>query len=133
MWLGKPETRQEGKQTAQVGWVTLGGDPAGVYLDGERRSLPVYSPGGYCWRPTSDQQVLVVKAGADGEEPCLIGATQEVSNLGEGEIVIRSAKGAEIWFKSDGSLDLVGNVLINGVSLDSLLGSSDDSGSGGLV
>ena len=52
---------------AEIGTVTLGGDPAGVSLGGERRWLPVYAPGGYSWRPTSGDKVQVLKAGAEGE------------------------------------------------------------------
>lgn len=54
---------------AEIGTVTLGGDPAGVSLGGERRWLTVYGPGGYCWRPTAGDKVLVLKAGAEGSPP----------------------------------------------------------------
>ena len=54
---------------AELGSVTLGGDPAGVSLGGERRWLTVYGPGGYRWRPSAGSKVLVLKAGAEGESP----------------------------------------------------------------
>ena len=72
--------------TAEVGTVTLGGDPAGVSVGGERRWLSVYGPGGYSWRPTSGDKVLVLKAGAEGESPCILGTTQNAEDLKPGEV-----------------------------------------------
>ena len=74
---------------AEVGTVTLGGDPAGVSLGGERRWLNVYSPGGYSWRPTSGDKVMVLKAGAEGESPCILGTTQNADDLKPGEVRLR--------------------------------------------
>lgn len=75
MWIAEQGRRRpQADGTALVGQVTLPGDPAAVYLDGERRELPVYGPGGYVWRPAKDQQVLVLKTGAAGEAPCVAGA-----------------------------------------------------------
>ena len=68
---------------AELGTITLGGDPAGVSLGGERRWLSVYGPGGYSWRPTSGDRVLVLKAGAEGESPCILGMAQGGENLKE--------------------------------------------------
>ena len=70
---------------AELGTVTLGGDPAGVSLGGERRWLTVYSPGGYSWRPSAGDRVLVLKAGAEGESPCVLGAAQNGGELKSGE------------------------------------------------
>ena len=62
MWIAEQGRRRpQADGTALVGRVTLPGDPAAVYLDGERRELPVYGPGGYIWRPAKDQQVLVLR------------------------------------------------------------------------
>ena len=75
MWIAEQGRRRpQTNGTSLVGRVTLPGDPAAVYLDGERRELPVYGPGGYIWRPAKDQQVLVLKTGAAGEAPCVAGA-----------------------------------------------------------
>lgn len=71
---------------AEVGTVTLGGDPAGVSVGGERRWLNVYGPGGYSWRPTSGDKVMVLKAGAEGESPCILGTTQDGADLKPGEV-----------------------------------------------
>ena len=46
MWISRrKETRQT--ERAQVGNVTVEGRLVGAMLDGERRDLPVYGPGGY--------------------------------------------------------------------------------------
>ena len=43
---------------AELGEVTLGGDPAGVVLGGERRSIPVSAPAlsTNTWSPTEGRQ-----------------------------------------------------------------------------
>ena len=106
--------------SAELGVVTLGGDPAGVILGGERRSLPVYSPGGYTWRPSIGEQVLVLKTGAERECPCVIGAVQtEDKNLEPGEV--RLTGGDSVLSLKEGNLDLGGNVTINGTRLADLI------------
>lgn len=87
MWTS--ERRREApvrEAPAELGTVTLGGDPAGVSLGGERRWLTVYGPGGYCWRPGSGEKVLVLKAGAEGESPCVLGTVQKEAELNPGEV-----------------------------------------------
>lgn len=104
---------------AELGEVTLGGDPAGVVLGGERRSIPVYGPGGYAWRPSVGDQVLVLKAGAERESPCIVGRAQGDLNLGPGETAV-SGGDSSVYLKT-GQLDLRGNVTINGVGLVDLI------------
>lgn len=101
---------------AEVGLVTLGGDPAGVTLGGERRWLPVYGPGGYMWRPAAGDKVLVLKAGAEQESPCILGKVQDGSGLGAGEVRLSGGEGA-LLLGNDG-LELTGRVSINGVDIE---------------
>lgn len=86
MWTSdRRKTRQAGESWVDWGEVTLEGDPAGAYLDGERRQLAVYGPGGYCWKPALGDRVLVLKAGQGGESPCVAGKRQgEAETLGAG-------------------------------------------------
>ncbi len=101
---------------AELGTVTLGGDPAGVSLGGERRWLSVYGPGGYQWRPTAGDKVLVLKAGAEGESPCILGIGQEgENNLGPGEV--RLTGGGSAVFLGKDRLELSGELYLNGRSL----------------
>ena len=87
MWMNRGERRVPVEEAAaEVGRVTLGGEPCGVALGGERRLLPVYAPGGYRWRPRVGEQVLVLKAGEDREEPCVVGAAQPPGELKPGEV-----------------------------------------------
>ena len=54
MWTAERNRNlHSGEPTAELGTVTLGGDPAGVSLGGERRWIGVYGPGGYSWGPTA--------------------------------------------------------------------------------
>lgn len=111
-----------GEPAAEVGTVTLGGDPAGVSLGGERRWLTVYSPGGYSWRPTAGDKVLVLKAGAEGESPCVLGTVQSGDDrapLKPGEV--RLTGGESAIHLGQTRLDLSGQVYVNGQSLRDLI------------
>lgn len=116
MWLSKQnETWMRRREEAvQMGRVTLSGDPAGAVLGAERRDMPVYGPGGYVWRPKAGQDVLVVKAGADGEQSCVAGARGRLDlALSPGEVYIYSG-GASIFLSNTGTISLKGTVLVNG-------------------
>ena len=87
MWTSQRDRNLRVQEpAAEMGTITMGGDPAGVSLGGERRWLNVYGPGGYSWRPTSGDKVLVLKAGAEGESPCILGTTQDAEDLKPGEV-----------------------------------------------
>ena len=115
MWISEQGRRRaEPDGTALVGRVTLPGDPAGVYLAGERRELPVFGPGGYVWRPEEGEQVLVLKTGRQGEAPCVLGKRcQDKWELEEGEVVLYSGKAA-LHLKRDGTVDITGTLTVNG-------------------
>lgn len=118
MWLA--ERKRAGKTDgAMTGYTTLESEAAGVYLDGERREVSVFTPGGYCWRPMLGQELLVVK-GPDG--PCAVGGRRS-GEVGPGEVLIFAAKGgAAIRLKNDGSLELTGRVTVNGKPIEELGG-----------
>jgi len=101
---------------AELGLVTLGGDPAGVLVGGERRWLPVYGPGGYCWRPAAGDRVLVLKAGSEGETPCPLGTVQTEEELKPGEVCL-SGGGCRLKLGQD-ALELQGSILLNGERLE---------------
>lgn len=105
---------------AELGLVTLGGDPAGVNVGGERRWLPVYSPGGYSWRPAAGDKVLVLKAGAERESPCVLGTPQQETDLKPGEVRLSGGGSGALWV-SGSNLELRGQILINGTSLDAYI------------
>lgn len=117
MWTSeRSRNLPAGEPAAELGTVTLGGDPAGVSLGGERRWLSVYGPGGYSWRPTAGDRVLVLKAGAEGESPCILGMLQGGTQLKPGEV---SLSGGSCRVKlGQNRLDLSGNVYINGKPLE---------------
>lgn len=104
---------------AELGTVTLGGDPAGVVLGGERRWLPVYGPGGYSWRPTASDKVLVLKAGAEGEAPCILGKVQQGEELKAGEVKLSG--GASSILLGQETLELEGDIRINGTTLEAYI------------
>lgn len=104
---------------AELGTVTLGGDPAGVSLGGERRWLTVYSPGGYSWRPMAGDKVLVLKAGSEGESPCILGKVQGDQELKPGEVQLTGG-GCSVRLGQH-RLDLSGNLYINGKSLKEVI------------
>lgn len=102
MWTSERSKRlQVVEPAAELGTVTLGGDPAGVSLGGERRWLTVYSPGGYSWRPTSGEKVMVLKAGAEGESPCILGTVQGSRELRPGEVRLTGGE-CDVFLSQDG-------------------------------
>ena len=117
MWLSSQSRKtRPSSPEAETGVVTLEGEETAVYLTGERRNLPVLSPGGYCWRPAEGDTVLVLKSGADGEELWVAG---DGSDLAPGEVRIQSGRAA-IFLGSDGSVNLRGSVKLNGVPVEEL-------------
>ena len=104
-----------GEAEAELGVVTLGGDPAGVLLGGERRWLNVYSPGGYCWRPAAGDRVLVLKAGSEGETPCILGEVQDEVELAPGEVCLSG--GSSRVKLGQNRLELSGEIVVNGQPL----------------
>ena len=117
MWTSERDRRTPVREAeAEVGLVTLGGDPAGVNLGGERRWLPVYSPGGYTWRPAAGDKVLVIKAGGEREAPCVLGKVQDGTGLAPGEVRL-SGPDSSLVLSGD-RIRLYGKVRINGIGLD---------------
>ena len=120
MWTSERNRNLPAREAAaELGTVTLGGDPAGVSMGGERRWLTVYSPGGYSWRPTAGDKVLVLKAGAEGESPCILGTTQGEEELKPGEVRLAGC-GSSIHLGVDG-VSLTGQLYINGQTLEELI------------
>ena len=120
MWTAERNRNvRSGEPAAELGCVSLGGDPAGVSLGGERRWIGVYGPGGYSWRPTAGDKVLVLKAGAEGEAPCLLGVPQEEAELKPGEVRLKG--GGTSLFLRQSRLELSGQVYINGAPLENMI------------
>lgn len=120
MWTSKPAPRLPSEEPwADTGTVTLGGDPAAVSLGGERRQVPVYAPGGYQWRPAAGDQVLVLKAGAQRESPCVAGVCCQSGALSPGEVRISSGSG-QISLR-DSRVGVRGQFWVNGERLEALV------------
>ena len=122
MWISDQSKKMRlPRNNAGVGVVTAGGGQAGVYMDAERRWLPVMAPGGYRWRPKVGEQVLVIKTGADAESACIL-ARQEVEeqDLSPGEVEL-AAQGCSIRLSEDGTVALRGTVTINGLDIESMV------------
>lgn len=119
MWIADRRESRRTEESAALGQVTLGGDPAGVFAGGERRWMPVYSPGGYRWRPRAGEKVLVVRAGEEREAPCVAGVRQEPGELEPGEVRLTGGAGGVRLYS--GGVELTGAVKVNGRSLDSLI------------
>lgn len=113
MWMARPRGHSLLEEpAAQTGQVTLAGIPAGVGLEGERRDVPLFGPGGYHWAPSRGDTVLVIKTGPE-EAPAGIGV-RETQDLEPGEVWISVAEGAGIRLKPDGTIALTGKVTVNG-------------------
>lgn len=116
MWMSERNWKLRAEEpAAELGTVTLGGDPAGVSMGGERRWLTVYSPGGYSWRPTAGDKVLVLKAGPEGESPCILGTVQDGGDLKPGEVRLKGGN-CSVYLGQE-RLELTGNLYLNGQTL----------------
>ena len=130
MWTSnRGLTGRTEEAAADQGTVTLGGDPAGVYLGGERRWVSLYAPGGYQWRPRAGDKVLVVKAGDHREAPCLVGRRVESEEeLEPGAVRIQGGSGTALLSQAGVTLTgdtvaLNGTVTVNGQNLENLIAS----------
>ena len=114
MFLARKDSgRPGGRAKALTGPVTVEGEALGAWLEGERRDIAVYGPAGYRWVPQRGQEVLVLKAGEDGERPCAVGVPLSGEGLKPGEVEIAAGKAA-IRLSSDGSVAITGKVTVNG-------------------
>lgn len=131
MWTSNRKMEGHSEEcAADQGMVTLGGDPAAVYLGGERRWVSLYAPGGYQWRPKAGDKVLVVKAGDHRELPCLVGkrpdALSEEDELPPGSVRIHSGTGV-VLLDEDGltlkgdEVALEGDIYVNGQELEAYI------------
>ena len=116
MWIA--ERNRKGRETggtAFTGPVTVSGDPARVYLEGERRGVAVYAPGGYHWAPGLGDDVLVLKAGESGEKPCAVGVPTKTEGeaLQPGEGLITGGK-CSIKLGLDRRIEVTGLLTVNG-------------------
>lgn len=114
MFLSKRAGGQSPVGTALTGPVTLTGETAGAWLEGERRGITVYAPGGYHWAPTLGDEVLVLKTGESGEKPCAVGVSAGGQGLYPGEVLITAGKAA-IKLGLDGKVAVSGSLTVNGV------------------
>ena len=113
MWLSGQQKRPADRGEGQTGTVTVGGGEPAVMLDSERRGLEVYAPAGYRWTPEADQRVLVIQG--QGEIPCIVGVRQDSARP---QSVDLSAGAVNIC---GGTVDLRGQVLVNGVPLETVI------------
>ena len=129
MWLSEQRSRRPAEERpAELGVVTLTGEAPAVWLTGERREVPVLGPGGYCWRPSAGDEVLVLKAGAEGEQPWVAGQSCGwPEELQPGDVGIYAGQAAVV-LKAGGTVDLRGSVTIDGVPLEELFAPKEEGG-----
>ena len=123
MWTSSQTkaTRSRPDSAAALGTVTSGGPEVGVFLGAERRRLPILAPGGYRWRPSVGDQVLVLKTGADGQSPFVLAGLQPVQDdLMPGEVEL-AGPGCSLRLDGSGSVILSGTVMVNGLALEELI------------
>ena len=119
MWLSEERSRRTAAEAAaEWGPVTIS-EPAAVYLTGERRQVPICCPGGYAWRPAVGDEVLVLKAGAQAEQPYILGKAQGTAgDLQPGQVRVGNQNCAVLC---GDALQLTGAVQVNGEDLEELV------------
>ncbi|WP_251445755.1 hypothetical protein [Vermiculatibacterium agrestimuris] len=114
MWLSR-RPRRDGRGGALTGTVTVPGQSAGVWLEGERRGVTVYAPGGYHWAPELGDEVLVLKTGESGEKTCAAGVPVE-GTVKPGEVLITGRK-CSLRLGLDGTVFVTGLLVVNGTQV----------------
>ena len=117
MWISRERTKKTaGEPAAEWGGVTVAG-PTAVYLGGERRKVALCCPGGFAWRPKVDEEVLVLKAGPDSEQPYILGVTR-TEEVEPGQVRVGSTACGILCGEK---LELTGTVTVNGEMLEALI------------
>ena len=113
MWITEKLAKSgpAAQESGQIGKVTIGGDETAVLTQSENRGMCVAAPGGFVWRPSIGENVLVIKC---GEENVVAGAISSEAPEENGEVYIKSKGGAEIRLKNNGDILLGGRVRITG-------------------
>ena len=116
MWLSSRMRPVPATADADLGVTTIAGGEVGVLTRGEVRAVPVYGPGGYVWMPESGAAVLVVKGGPGGEERCVCGVQQSAppGKMQPGEVMVYGPGGNSVYLMRDGTLELRGDVRVEG-------------------
>ena len=116
MWLSSKMRPAPATADADLGITTIAGDSVGVMTRGEVRTVPIYGPGGYVWMPESGAAVLVVKGGPGGEEQCVCGMKQSAppKKMLPGEVLVYGPGGNSVYLRRDGTLELRGDVRVEG-------------------
>jgi len=111
MWLSKQMTRKRiDKLNGTVGVVSVGGFHPAVVTDTERRQLRLCTCGGYGWKPTGQDDVLVVDETVVGSlTPCPV-------DIAAGEVYIYS-RGGSVYLKNNGDVMISGSLYLNGVEI----------------
>lgn len=116
MFLAERKREKGPAGQAFTGPVTVPGRAVGAYVEGERREMEVFAPGGYYWAPGLGDEVLVVKAGEQGERPCVVGTAVGQAELMPGEVLISTGKAA-VRLSPSGDVAVTGYFSVNGMTV----------------
>ncbi len=113
MWLSRRGKEQSGGGPAAMARVTMDGASLGVFREAEARRVPLFSPGGYIWRPETGEELLVLRCSG---ETCAVGAEmgERPEGMLPGEVLICSKGGASIFLRNDGTIEINGDVTVRG-------------------
>lgn len=109
MWISKMISRQNSRETAESGIVTMtDGGKIEASASVNEREISAFLPYGFSSVPPSEEEVMLVPC-SNGS--AVIGVKQNSFSLETGEVCISSSGGASIVLKNDGSV-VVNNHLI---------------------
>lgn len=117
MWLSNQIIKDSTNKTAPVMANITQNDAAKISAQEavEYREINSIVPFGIAYSPLSEQDVAVLPIGSNNY---CIGVKMEDKNLSPGDLMLYSGNTASILIKSDGSININGDVKINGVSLE---------------
>ncbi len=117
MWITRQAAGGNAPSAAETGTVTLSGETLAVYLQGEKRGLSLFSPGGIIWRPEVGDTVLTLTTDSGGTV-CVTGCLcQPPEDLEPGELLLKS-RGASLCLRNDGTIEVIGTVVYSDAKED---------------
>lgn len=102
MWISRQIIEAQRRGPAAVNACVTGTGAAGGY-----RSLPFAGPWGVTYLPPNAAQAVVVKTNAGS---ACVGTVMQECGIRPGELLLRSAGGAEIYLKNSGEVVINGQV-----------------------
>ncbi len=116
MWITQNISKKRDRGNASFfGSVVSNAEGLEVSESATHRNLPIVMPFGVSYVPSLGENVVVLET--EGGPVCIGVLNTAAKELKSGELKLYSKGGASITLKNDGTVNIEGNVFINGVEV----------------